>query len=655
MGSDRPAANPDEGDDFKDLPATACRSRSPRQMNPILRSAALLSAVTCLVLRADLVPAENLLPEDTLAALSIPDATIARAQFNASNFGRLWADPAMGAFRTNFETGFRKKFADALEKESGLDVLTLANLAHGQATLALLRGGWVPGAAGEGGGPEWLLTFDSKDRSPKLTETLDAARKKLASNTNAAVKSFKVHDIEFTSVTVELRSEEAGAGSPRKSAKKKDEDDEDLEEEDFRIEFAFGQAGTAFVAATSPGALSNVVSRILSTNTLPGLGAKSSFAKHQAAVFKPAAAWLYADIGAFYEQLSPGLGSVFGMLSMLGAEPSKVIPATGLGSLKTLAAGVRNTPEGLVSDLVIDAPAGERAGLVKVFETLPVESGVPEGIPASATSFQRWRIDGKAAWKALDDALKRISPQISGLAQLTLESAGQVFDSNFNLQRDLSGNLGDDFISYTTPSTGTNLAQLGSPAKVQLIGSPNPARLVAGWKALEALMHMQAGALSFSERTGPGGQKVLVSKVATKGGERPAFQLTTTSNYVVIASEETALDAFLQTATNGLAALPGLSDAATHAGGTTNGMFGFSNYSEDMRPTWEALRTARSLDTLVPSGATSLEAIQAVETWADFKLLPPFEQVARYWTVGALSGGSTPEGFRFRWFTVGGK
>lgn len=619
-------------------------------MNPTRRIIAILAAFVASLLRADLPPAESLLPDDTLAVLNIPDATIARAQFKASNFGRLWADPAMGAFRTNFETGFRKKFADAFEKESGLDVLALADLAHGQATLAMLRGGWT--AASAEGGPAWLLAFDAKDRSAKLAETLTAARQKLA--TNSAVKTFKVQGVEFTSVAVEMRAEEKAKPAPRKSAKKEDED-EDLAEEDVHVEFAFGQAGTAFVAATSPAALSNAVTRILSTNTVPGIGAKAAFTKHRTGIFKDAAAWLYGDINAFYEQLSPGLGSVFGMLAMLGAEPAKVVPATGLGSLKTLAAAIRSTPDGLVTDLFIDAPAAERAGLVKVFETLTVESGIPENIPASATSFQRWRIDGKAAWKALDNALKQISPQISGIAQLTLESAGQVFDGNFNLQRDLANNLGDDFISYATAPAGTNLAQLGDAAKVQLVSSPNPQRLIGGWKAMEALMHMQSGALNFTERTGSGGQKIVVSKLPTKGEERMMFQLTTTSNYLVIASTTEAMDAFLQGTTNGLASAPGLSTVAGQSGGTTNGMFGFSNYAEEMRPTWETLRTARSLDTLVPAGATSLEAIQAIETWADFKLLPPFEQIARYWTIGAVSGGSTPDGFRFRWFTLGGK
>jgi len=624
-------------------------------MNLRTRLVALLFAVAAGLspgaglLRADLPAPGDLLPDDTLAALSVPDATIARTQFHASNLGRLWSDAAMAAFRTNFESGFRGRFAAPLEKESGLDIADLAGLARGQVTLGLLRDGWKPGAE-EGTGPAWVLAFDAKDRAPKLAEALAAARKRLAGNTNAALRSVRIRDIEFTSVTLDLRSREKASDPKAKKAT-----DPDDEEDGARIEFAFGQAGTAFLAGTSPGALQRLVQRATGTNLPPGLGSRTNFVAVAADTFGDAAAWVYADTTAFYEQVAPGLGSVFGMLSLLGADPAKVVPATGIASIKAVGAAIRTTPGGTVSVVRILAPASERTGVTRVFETVSKDAAVLPGIPSEATSFLRWRIDGRAAWKALDDALKRISPQISGLAQLTVESAGQVFDADFNLQRDLAGNLGDDFVSFSLPATGTNLAQLGNSAQVQLIGSPDPKRLVAGWKALEALVHMQAGALQFSERPGPGGRKVLVAKIAGKGGERTAFNLITTSNYVVVAETPAAMDLYLAGTTNGLAEMPGLAAVAALAGGTTSGLFGIVNQEQNMRSTWEALRTARSLDTLMPPGTTSLDAVHAVETWADFRLLPPFEAVARYWTVSGVSGGSDPAGFRFRWVSLGAK
>lgn len=601
------------------------------------------------------VPAPGLLlPDDTLAVICLPDATIARTQFKASNIGRLWADPSMAGFRTNSANGFRVKLAEPLEKESGLSVTELAELTQGQVTLALLRDGWDP-AVEDSAGPNWVLVADAKDRSPRLAETLAAARKRISGNTNTTAKPLRIGEVEFTSVTLDLR-DRAESPTPKPKAKpasKEDDDEEDAE--DVRVEFAFGQVGTSFVASTSPTALQRLIPRILGTNAAPGLGSRPHFETLSKEVFADAGAWVYLDTAAFYDRVSPGLGSVFGMLALLGADPAKVVPATGIASVKAVGAAVRTTPEGSVADLRIVAPAAERSGLTKVFETLPKEAGVPEGIPATAGSFLRWRIDGKAAWKALDDALRRISPQIASLAQLTVESAGQVFDGDFNLQRDLAGNLGDDFIVVSLPPTGTNLVQLGHATQVQMLGSPNPARLLSGWKAMEALFHMQAGALQFTERTAPTGQKVLVAQVTGRGGPHTAFHLTTLTNYVVVAETGEAMDLFLAAPTNGLASAPGLGDVAKQVGGTTQGVFGYTDHRANMRPTWEALRTAKGLDSLMPAGTTSLEAVQAVETWADFRLLPPFEQVERYWTVGGMGGGSDAAGFRFRWAVPGAK
>jgi hypothetical protein len=143
--------------------------------------------------------------------------------------------------------------------------------------------------------------------------------------------------------------------------------------------------------------------------------------------------------------------------------------------------------------------------------------------------------------------------------------------------------------------------------------------------------------------------------VSGKGGPHTAFHLATTTNFVVVAETGEAMDQYLSSPTNGLAGAPGLAEAAALVGGGSQGMFGVFQQRANMRPTWEALRSAKGLDTLVPPGTTSLEAVQAVETWADFRLLPPFGQIERFWTVGAVAGGSDTNGFRFRWATLGAK
>ena len=134
--------------------------------------------------RADLAPASDLLPTNTLAVLSVPDVSAAQAAWSASNPGRLWQDPAMAAFRNRFETSFRQKWLGVLERESGLDLRELLVLTRGQATLAVL-----PPLAPEPGSDEsaanWILLMDARGGSAELAKALEAARARLGTNAPA--------------------------------------------------------------------------------------------------------------------------------------------------------------------------------------------------------------------------------------------------------------------------------------------------------------------------------------------------------------------------------------------------------------------------------------------------------------------------------------
>jgi hypothetical protein len=625
---------------------------------------------------ADLPPAQEFLPADTLAVVSVPGVPSARSTWQGSNLGRLWADPAMTEFRQRFEGAFRDKWLAGFERESGLDPGALVGLTRGQATLAVMPP-LPPEPGAEGPGAHWLLILDTRDGAAALAQALEKARVRLSTNATAGATTRQFGEHRFTRLTIDLQ---AASAAPTNSVTKAPAPrSEALEDEDLRWEVCFGQVGSAFVAGPSWAVISNAIPRLVATNTVAGLSGKDSFGRLWASTLKDRPAWVYVDVAAVYRRLAPSLEGVFGMLSLLGADPAKVVPATGLASIQAVGGAIHATEAGMTTDLAIEVPAAGRAGLTQVMQILPKDAGLPEGIPDGVGSFQRWRIDGAAGWKALESSLKRVSPQLGDLARITVESAGQVFDPNFNLQRDLVGNLGDDFITFTLPPTGTNLLQLSRSGRVQLVGSPNPARLTSGWKALEALVHMQAGALEFSERTGPGGRKVMVATVAAKGGPQNAFQMVQASNHVVIASDAPAMDTYLAavsghraTATNAAvsppagalaatnapaiappvpAAIPGWSEAVAGVGGTGRGLFGFSQPRLELRPTWEALRTTDSLAGVMPPGTTSLETVQAVESWADFKRLPPFESIARYWTLQVFSGATDADGFRFRWFS----
>jgi hypothetical protein len=240
-------------------------------MNLCIRLTTLLFTLAGLCL-ADMAPSPDLWPTNTLAVLSIPEVTVAKSAWLDSNPGRLWQDPAMAAFRNQFENSFRQKWLTVLERESGLDLRELFDLTRGQATLAVFPPLPVePGS--EDSGANWLLLLDTRTGSAALSKALETARTRVGTNAPPTAKTQQVGELRFTTVTLDLQMAAAAAGkSPSAPG-------EALEDEDLRWELCYGQVGSAFVAGPSLAAISNALPRLTATNASPGLGSKASFGR----------------------------------------------------------------------------------------------------------------------------------------------------------------------------------------------------------------------------------------------------------------------------------------------------------------------------------------------------------------------------------------
>ncbi len=151
----------------------------------------------------------------------------------------------------------------------------------------------------------------------------------------------------------------------------------------------------------------------------------------------------------------------------------KILDATGLTGVKSASFAYRETREGSQVSFFIAAPETDRKGLLKIFAAAH-ESAVPQSfVPADAVKFWRWRLDGQDGWAALEKMLGEISPMaVAGLnAAIGMANANaQQKDPDFDLRKNLIGNLGDDFINYQKAPTGTALADLNNAPSLYLIG-----------------------------------------------------------------------------------------------------------------------------------------------------------------------------------------
>lgn len=609
-------------------------------MNRILNSPLLLAllAGTLASLRAATPPAPKLLPPDTMALLAVPDCAQFRTVQNSSPAGRLWNDPAMRAFREKLTARLQTEVFDKLEREAGIKLADYAALLQGQLTVAVTRNGWqgttnpLPGL---------VIIMDAADKADQLKTRLAELRQKIT-DAGQTLKAEKIRDVEFTALL--LSPEDAPGPKPT---------------------LYFGQVGAVLVAGTVTRDLDRVVAG-LQGGGLPTLSEEAVFADDSQRLFREAHGYGWVHFSPLVEVISTlAKGAAGGSRdNPMAPQPDKILEALGLKGLKSFAVALRSGPEGGYVDLNLNAPRLERKGLLRLLATEPKDASIPPFVPADASAFWRWRLDGQRFWASLEAMLEEISPGMLGFFTAQLDAALKEKDPNLNFRRSFLMNLGDDLIAYQKPPRSTAPADLLAQPSLTLIGSPNAGQLLGALRSAISLLPGPLATAEIKEREFLG-QRIYTLTIPdlTGGGKPTPIHLAASGGYLAISGDTAILEEFLRRADSGakpLAGVPGLREAAERVGGTANGLFGFQNDAESLRVFWEALRGNKNLfmDLLTSQnpalkGALSEEedVQKAVSEWLDFSLLPPFEQVARYFHFSVFAGENSNAGYRLRFFS----
>jgi hypothetical protein len=138
------------------------------------------------------------------------------------------------------------------------------------------------------------------------------------------------------------------------------------------------------------------------------------------------------------------------------------------------------------------------------------------------------------------------------------------------------------------------------------------------------------------------------------GKSSPAsINYAASGGYLALAIDPSILEEYLRSSESHQKALrdsAGLSDAAARAGGFNTGWFGFENQSESVRVVVEALRKAAEADTNASPRAMPLPFGKEVKEWLDFSLLPPFDKIARYFSISTYTISENVDGISFKMF-----
>lgn len=570
-------------------------------------------------LEAAVPPAPRIFPQDALMVASVPDWTSAEAGMRSAPIGQMWADPVMRPFRDKAERQIREQLFGSMEKDLGIKTEEFLSLLRGQVSFAAIRGNWKPSEPASN--PTFVLLIDAKDKSDQLKTLLQTVRQKMA-ELKRTTKATRIRDIDFTTLVIEAASEPSGNG--------KKEDAEKAEAKADRLELTFGQVDSALVVSTSTAGLEPVIAR-LTGGTVPVLADNADFTATESwGGFRDASAYIFLQTTGLLDIMKSGDSKDSGE-GLFGLNPEQAITGMGIDGIRSAAWMYRHTPSGMTSRTLFTIPESKRVGLAKLLRFEPKESGPPAFVPADAVSFQRMRLDGQQLWSGLESMVQKMSPQLGGLLSMSIGALGKDKDPKFDFRQMFFGNLGDDYVSFEKVPRSRSATDLANPPSLTLVGAVRPDDMVTAIKALSGLL--PGGGDDLKEREFNGRKIWSMTLPNAEGGQR-MLEIASTPGYVAFANDRSILEEYLRSADTSARPLKdqrGLAEAAQQVGGFTKGVFGYDNQRESAQTTWETLRSGSGINDLVPT--MGKEAVSSADNWVDFKLLPPFDQVSKYFGI----------------------
>jgi hypothetical protein len=606
-----------------------------------------LTCAACLgsALNAAVSSPDQLLPGDTLAVFSVPDCAAAGAAWKDQALVRLWNDPAVRPFREKFEQQWGKEVSGPLEERLGLRLADQLELFRGQLTFALVGNGW-PQATGKK--PGWLLALDTRDREAQLTARL-AAWKTNLTEAGRKVRPEKIGESEFSVISLH-RDDLAGAPGT---------DGGSRAGEDGGIEVWFGQSGSVLWLGDQRQVLEQALAR-QAGNAGSALKSNPDFVSAFEAGLGSAQAygWVHLQpLVRFASNLAASGGSDDGAMGLL--DPSKLLPALGLRDLRSLSFSMSSSTGGMTAELRMGIPESSRTGLFKMLLPGRKPAGPPAFVSSEITRFQRLRVDLKESWSALEGTVYSILPTARSVVELMFQSVGKDQDPNYDLRRELIGNLGDDVMILEPGPTTNKLDRLDSASTLILIGTASPDKVAGALRTLSALLPPPMNLLREREVDGRKVYSLALPGDDGAGAGAPTkwFSFGAGAGYLALSGDSGLLEEFLRGSDprgKPLSDREGLREAAVQVGGMDNGWFGYEDDRAVAQSMIEALkRDAGSIEGMLaftPAGE-ALAKSGGLKAWADFTLLPPFEQIAGYFHFTVYGLDLRAEGFSYRMFS----
>jgi len=373
-------------------------------------------------------PPENVLPDSTLAFLKVNDAQGLRRAFAHSQFGQLWADPGMKAWKEDLI----EKLDEAgkpLKEKIGVTIRELLELPEGAISFA------VVGRDDPKNPVAVLISADAGKNADTMTQVLTRATQQAVQNgakvSTAAFQGATIHVVQFP----DAKPAEGDQAKTDRTVPP----------------LVWTHLGSVFTLGSDLEALKDVLSNAKGRDN--SLARNESYGRSLQKLGADAQVIWFIDIARVLKLAAQAPGAQAG--GGQGQQIEGIIEATGLKSLKAFAGSfaLNSGSYDSLSKMIILSPAPAE-GVLKVF-AMPKVSLRPEPwVPGTVASYQSMSWDLDAAYNSINDLVNMFQPGVLNVLEQQL--VGPNGGEPLSFQKDLFGPLGDrlTFISdYKKPIT----------------------------------------------------------------------------------------------------------------------------------------------------------------------------------------------------------
>ena len=607
--------------------------------------ALVLLCIPASVSAIELPKTAKLIPPETILLADINNFNQLWAQFEKTNFYKLYKDPALAPFIDNFKTKWQEK-----KQESQQELIrTIADaevLPQGRVAVALVFDKQMPDA----NMPPVLVVAQWGDKIDKVKETINQiVRQAIEDGARRQTEDYRGVEI----LTIEKKPPEA-------------------------LNYCF--IDDCLIVSTSPNILKFTIAQVKGAGSTTLADDRDYIATGK--TINPSNEGridLYVNIKQLIkiELAEDTTGRARAMIDNLGLNNvtsfgCSIEPAGGPGR-STIAKAI----------LKID---GAKAGICKILE---LESGpirMPRFIAGSACSVSIINLNIKKAFDELANILTRFSPQMASIMYMPILPAGPQGEPGLQLKTDIIDHLGSQIILSQSIDKPQTSAAASRPANKQpavqtksvvAIAIENRAAIEKSLSMIHSKMiapnnpEARRELLGHTIYTvdlsgllpmlGAPGMAQMQAPAGRGAPKMPPSAFTVTDTHLIFASESIVEQAirtlsgsqaesiesakWFNKAKSNIPSVVGLADLENNA---VSGEYFWSSMRKSKKPD-KANGEDNQITVGVSSGSIFPQVMfsQAGADLLDFSLLPEFDAVKKYLGVSAFYGISRPDGFFF--------